>query len=61
MTVHLKALIKWAAKLHKDGLEACHYTEEFTLQWGPLGTERNWSSSARGLLIQTAIRQLVKS
>jgi hypothetical protein len=37
MTAHLKALIKWAAKLHQDGLEACHYTEEFTLQWGPLG------------------------
>jgi hypothetical protein len=34
----LKALIKWVTELRWAGLEACHYDEEFILQWiHPLG------------------------
>jgi hypothetical protein len=38
MTNHLAALTKRVAELHQAGLEACHYIEEFYLQWiHPLG------------------------
>jgi hypothetical protein len=32
MTPCLATLVKWVAKLHEDGLKACHCAEEFTLQ-----------------------------
>jgi hypothetical protein len=32
MTPRLVALVRWVVELHDFGLQACHCTEEFTLQ-----------------------------